>query len=384
MKFPWVNRFGWFVVLALVCGALGIWAGTVLVRRFRLTRESYGFYLKANLILVVFLVPLLFVNPEVALYPAWGLFWIGAAMLVRPAWLKLLFVMIAPYYVLRLVFLEGLGLLQRGLAQIPLENPGASLLYNGAFVLVFTLVSLPFAYAFAGVARESGVDYFWLRRWRFRGAGATALTAAVLLVVLLSLREGGYSDSWRREIKVDQRYVIGSDSSELRVRSSEFMNGVKVTVDGRDTILAGRILSHGPRAFPPITWLNVLEGEEHAGGDSTDRIVRTLDLASGRRPYKVSLKYRSDGDFMVRSPHGTGARSQLTPDGPRRKTLEWYSYPPERLPVTVTLDIRKGQRVSEELEVVYDVTPVPVVVRGAYVNATRRATVTRADTLMGR
>ncbi len=226
MKFPWVNRFGWFVVLALVCGALGIWAGTALVRRFRLTRESYGFYLKANLILLVFLVPLLFVNPEVALYPAWGLFWIGSAMLVRPAWLKLLLVMIAPYYVLRLVFLEGLGLLQRVLAQIPLENPGASLLYNGAFVLAFTLISLPFAYAFAGITRESGVDYFWLRRWRFRGVGAAALTASVLLVAVLSLQEGGYSDTWRREVKVDQRYAVGSDSSELLVRSSEFMNGV--------------------------------------------------------------------------------------------------------------------------------------------------------------
>jgi hypothetical protein len=372
------------VVLALVCGALGIWAGTALARKFMLTRESYGFYLKANVVLLVFLVPLLFVNPEVALYPAWGLFWIGAAMLVRPAWLKLLFVMIAPYYLLRLVFLEGLGLLQRGLAQIPLENPGASFLYNGAFVLVFTLVSLPFAYAFAGITRESGVDYFWLRRWRFRGAGACAMTAAVLLVVFLSLQEGGYSDTWRREIKVDQRYAVGSDSSELRVRSSEFMDGVRLTVDARDTILAGRSLRYGPRAFPPITWLNVLEGEDHAAGDSTDRIVRTLDLASGRRPYKVTLKYRSDGDFGLSSRHGTGARSRVNPNGPRNKTLEWYSYPPERLPVTVTLDIRKGQRVSEDLEVVYDVTPDPVAVRGAFVNATRRATVTRADTVVGR
>jgi hypothetical protein len=159
---------------------------------------------------------------------------------------------------------------------------------------------------------------------------------------------------------------------------------VEVSVDGRDTSFAGRLLIYGPRTFPPVTWLNVLEGEEHAAGDSTDRVVRTLDLVSGRRPYKVSLRYRSDGDFTLKSPHGTGARSRLTPDGPRRKTLEWYSYPPERLAVTVTLDLRKGQRVSEDLEVVYDDTPVPVVVRGAYVNATRRATVTRADTVAGR
>ncbi len=112
--------------------------------------------------------------------------------------------------------------------------------------------------------------------------------------------------------------------------------------------------------------------------------MRTLDLASGRRPYKVSLRYRSDADFALSSPTGPERDRGITPDGPRRRTLEWYSYPPERLPVTVTLDVRKGQQVSEELEVVYDDTPVPVVVRGAYVNATRRATVTRADTVTGR
>jgi hypothetical protein len=155
-------------------------------------------------------------------------------------------------------------------------------------------------------------------------------------------------------------------------------------VDGRDTLLAGRTLSYGPRTLPPVAWLNVVEGEDHTTGDSTDRIVRTLDLVSGRRPYKVSLRYRSDEDFAISSRHGTGARSRFTPDGPRRKTLDWYSYPPERLPVTLTLDVRKGQRVSEDLEVVYDDTPVPVVVQGVYVNATRRATVTRADTVTGR
>ncbi len=382
-KFPWVNRFGWYLLLALASGAVAVWAGTLVVRHFRLTRESYGFYVKAVVYLLVLLAALIPVGPEAAVYPAWGLFWIGAAILARSSRLKLLFVLVAPLYLLRLLFMEGTEFWQRLLTQIPLEGLGQSLAYNAGFVLVFTLISFPFASAFAGVFRESGVDYFWLRRWRFRWVGAASLLAVVLLSVLLAAQGMGYADTWRRLVRVEQRSAAGADSSKILLRSSESLDGITLSFGGHDTTLAGRGVSYGPIAAGPVRWLDVVESKRHLRRDSTDRIERMLDLRSVRRPYRISLVYLSDGEFLLETAHGTGPRSPMSADGPRRRTLEWYSFPPEHLPVRVLLEVRPGQRIMEELEVVCDTTPLDVQVRGPWVNLTRRTTVTRRDTLVG-
>jgi hypothetical protein len=207
------------------------------------------------------------------------------------------------------------------------------------------------------------------------------LSAAAVFTVALALLGSGYGDSWRRSVRIQQQYVHGADSSDFRIRCAEYMDGVTLTTAGRDSTLEGRVLGYGPKRVAPVRWLEVSEAERHGKRDSTEVVDRTLALVSQQRPFRVSLTYRSDRDFVLRTAHGTGQRSSLSADGPRRRTLEWYSYPPASLPVRVTLELAPGQQVSEFLEVVYDDTPMKAAVRGPWLNVTRRTTVTRADTI---
>ena len=355
-RYPWVNNFGGFVVLGLLCGLLGLWLVFRLKRVARFTADPYPYYLRAFIVLLALIVSLSLANAELGVYPALSLLLLALALLVKPPVVKALFILLAPWPLARLVFSEYLGLLQRVLAQAMMENLMLAVLHNGAFILLFTLASLPFVYAFAAVYRSTGADLFWLKG--FRGVRVlVAVAAGILLTGTYLLTRPVYSEAWQQAVRVQQHYTLGADSGSVSLSSAEYLSGIRLAYDGRDTVLSGWTLRSTLATAQPATvpWLALSDTTLPAGqpGDTLVSFTRRLTLDSRLRPLAVSITYRSNEPFTVSSPWATGMRRRVEKESDRLKAYTWYSFPDSSLVVPVTFTVADTQKIRESIEVTY-------------------------------
>lgn len=362
-RYPWVNNFGGFAVLGLLCGLLGLWLVFRMKRVVRLSADPYPYYLRAFILLLALMISLSLANAELGVYPSLSLILLVLAILLRPPVLKAFFIILAPYPIVRLVFSEYIGLIQRLLAQASMETFMLSVLHNGAFILFFSLISIPFVYAFAAVYRSTGADLFWLRK--FRGRAALALVGVGIIVTgTYLLFQPVYNETWEQAVKVQQYYSLGSDSGTVSLSSGEYLNGVRLTYDDRDTLLSGRILRASlPTARPAtVPWLVVNDTIMPAGasGDTLVSFTRRLTLNSRLRPLLVSVTYRSDQAFAAASPWATGARRRIEKESDRVKAFTWYAFPDSALVVPVTFTVADTQKIRESIEVTYDRLAYPL------------------------
>ena len=352
-RFPWVNNFGGFVVLGLFCGLIGLWLALRIVRRLPLSGDPFPYYLRAFILLSVVLVLLSIPNAELAVYPALSIIFLSLAMVLPHPVLKGVFLLLAPYPAVRLVFSEYTGLYQRMLVHVAMPSFLSSALYDLGFVLFFTLVSLPYVYAFAAVYRDSGRDLFWLKKFGGTAGLALAGCGAAVAAVLLLLRPV-YDPLWESSVSVTQTYRLLSDSGAVSLSSGEYLGGVRCVYDGRDSTLGGRVTSMPLRTLRPATvgWLtldtSMTRGPER--GDTTCVVARRLVLHSAFRPLSVSVSYRSEKPFTASSPWVTGVRRGVVADTGRYKTFSWYAFPDTNLVVPVTFTLRDSQRVRETVE----------------------------------
>jgi hypothetical protein len=362
-RFPWVNNYGGYVVLGLFCGLIGLWLALRMVRRLPLSGDPFPYYLRAFVLLSVLLVLLSIPNAELAVYPALSLIFLSLALLLPHPVLKGAFLLLTPYPAVRLVFSEYTGLFQRMLSRVAMPSFLSSVLYDLGFVLFFTLISLPYVYAFAAVYRDSGRDLFWLKRFRTTAGLALAGCGAAVTAVLLLLRPV-YDPLWETSVAVTQTYRLGADSGAVTLSSGEYLGGIRCVYDGIDSTLQGRVTSLPLRTQRPATigWLTVdtlvTRGPER--GDTTRVSARRLVLHSALRPLSVSVNYRSDQPFTASSPWVTGVRRGVVADSGRHKTFSWYAFPDTPLVVPVTFTLRDSQRVRETVEVTYDSLAYPL------------------------
>ncbi len=356
-RFPWVNNFGGFVVLALFCGLIGLWLSLRMVRRLPLSGDPFPYYLRAFIMLSVLIALLSIPNAELAVYPALSLIFLSLALVLPHPVLKGVFLLLTPYPAVRLVFSEYTGLWQRMIAHVAMPSFLSSVLYNLGFVLFFTLISIPYVYAFAAVYRDSGRDLFWLKKFGGRTGLALAGCGAAVTALLLLLRPV-YDPLWETSVSVTQSYVLGAPSGVVSLSSGEYLKGIRYVYEGRDSILDARITSASLPACPPppAGWLTV-DTSTSAGmerGDTTSVFERRLVLHSVLRPLSVTVSYRSEKPFTVTSPWVTGRRRGIVADSGRYKTFSWYAFPDTPLVIPVTFTLRDTQTVHETVEVTYD------------------------------
>jgi hypothetical protein len=384
VRYPWVNNFTGFVILGLLCGLGGFWCTLQLARRWRIGLEPFPLYLRSVIMLLIFTGALALANPEVALYMAAGLFCVSMAMLLPWGWMKLVFVLLSPYLAARIIFSEYLGLFQRSLPANPLSGAVMDVIY----VVVFTLISLPFAYAFAAAYRDARIDLFWIRKFRSpAGLGAT-LFAIVLLVVILSGRPV-YDRSWYNDIRAEEKYTIGADTASIQLRGGEFLAGTNVRWNGHDTLLTARITRFEPGGgrISPIRWASVESSNavEVKAPDSDSSIVvdRLLRLSSAIRPLSVQILYTSTLPIHVFSPRAAQVARKHARVSEREKRYLWYSFPDTALSIPLEFTIRKDQTVRESIEITYDTLATPLDARREFSNVIRRTVVTRVDNISG-
>ncbi|MBI4534897.1 MAG: Zn-dependent exopeptidase M28, partial [Ignavibacteriae bacterium] len=245
-RFPWVNNFGGFFFLGILFGLIGLWMVLQLVNpessvkslagRLRLSSDPFTF---ARVAIILFLVAVLLMSlagPRSGIYPAAGLFFFSVAILVRNPVAKLVFIAASPYAMYRLLFGDSIGLFQRLLSENTTHGFLRGGLYEAGFVVLYSIISLPFVFGFVAVYRDSGVDLLWLKKFSNK-LGLIGVSVVTLGTIVCLLGSSVYDERWYNNVHVDQRITAGSDSSTITLRGSEYFAGLELNMDGRDTVL---------------------------------------------------------------------------------------------------------------------------------------------------
>ncbi len=319
-RYPWVNNFGGYVALALLCGGVGFWLAALAMRRLRITVDPYVYFLRMFIVLVVSTGALTIANPEIALYTGSALLFFSLAVLVRHPVVKAALTLAAFYLPLHLIFLEFLGLLQRGLAGSVLTAWWKVGLVDAVYILVFVVLSFPFVFGVAAVYRSSDRDLFWLKSFQNKRS-LFFLVPAIIVVAIVLLNRPVYNARWQRSVRAEQRYEIGSDSSSLQIRGGEFLDGLLVSIAGRDTVLQG-----GTNTFVPqlgkgsgVDWVTVSVQQEtrvdSSAKDSSRVVQRTVELLGTRRPLHGGDQIQVRSTVRTEIPDGLRVRA-----GPERSS----------------------------------------------------------------
>ncbi len=385
-RFPWVNGFGWYALFALFTALAGIWIVLRLASRWRLGSDPFPYFVRFFILMVGGVFGTVLINPEIGLYAAWPLFWISLAVLLRPVWVKGLLFLLAAYLPLRLVFIEPLVLIQRGFAASLYDGVIRDGLTDLFFVAVFALLSVPFVYGLASLYRSSGQDLFLLKRFRgVRTVGPVVAGIVVLGAYLLTLPV--YDGFWMQNVRVEERYVMGEDSSTVTLKGSEGVDEISVFVNGNEQAIEPGTSIYKKNFTPPSAsaWLAYDQTTavlpDSARPDSLVRVDRVIDLDSRVRPLSIQVRYQSDQPMTVTSPWAFGSRRRGAGKSDRTATLSWYAFPEMPLRIPVRLQVRRGQSVTESVEATYDTLVAPVRATAPLSIVRSRLTIARHDTL---
>ena len=259
----------------------------------------------------------------------------------------------------------------------------SSLMYNAGFILFFTLLSLPLVYGFAAIYRSARVDLFWLKKFKGKAGLVLACGAIIVLGTVLLFRPV-YDERWEPQVKVTQSFTLGADSGIVSVNSGEYLKGVRFRYDGRDTTITEKTLSALlPTARPAtVPWLRVQDStsRDAAPGDTLRTVTRVLTLSSARRPFTVTVSYRSASAFTVSSPWLLRGKTRMQKDSENAKSYTWYSFPDTVLVVPVTFALRDSQKIRESIEVVYDSLAYPITMVRDLTSFTQRTVVSATRT----
>jgi hypothetical protein len=385
-RFPWVNNFPGYVLFALLSGAIGIWIVLRQADRFRLSPDPYVYYIRAFVIFTVATVGLSIVNPEVALYPASALFFLALALLVRQPIARSVFFLLALYLPLCLVFLEPLGLFQRIMAQGVMDAWWKQMLYETVFILFFSFLALPFVYGFAAVYRGAGRDLFWLRRFRT----APVLVGLMVALIACGLYLSGqtvYETRWQKQVRAEQRYIVGAGKSTLKITGGEYFRGLHVNIAGNETTFTSRTNVYMPELPDPsrVEWAAFRSSTrlkpDTPASDTLDHVEHLLTIESNRRPLAVQVVYRSADPFSLTSSWSLGSRRRGVSNSDRVKVMSWYAFPDSILVVPVSLAIRPRQEVFETVELTYAGLSAPVKIERELTTVSTRTVVVREDTI---
>jgi hypothetical protein len=252
-----------------------------------------------------------------------------------------------------------------------------------AFILIFTALSLPFVFGFAAIYRGSGVDVFWLKKFRGR-AGLIASSVGVIGVAVYLLAQPVYGKLWYSNIRVEQAHTLGVDSMTMMIRSSEALDGVRGSINGRDTSFAGRGNSAAlPLSKQKVEWTTVVRKTTPPLqlSDSMLSVERRVHIASQFRPLRIDAYYESEQPFEIASPwaHGPKMPDPSQRENERRKHFRWMYFPDSLLDVPVTFTVRDSQQVNERIEIVFDSAAYPIRLHRAFTNVSYRTVVTARD-----
>ena len=380
-RFPWANHFGGVVVLGLLCGAIGLWLVLNVSLRFRLSLDAFVWGWRSLVVLLILTMMSSLGGPKLAVFFAASTGLMSLAMLTRSTSARLVFWILSCLTIVRIVFFEELGLIQRQLSENTIHSLGGLLGYEFFFILLFTIISLPFIFGFAAIYRDSGKDLLWLKRFRERRGLAVVFPAAALMMVYLVMQTP-YGPKWYGRVDVRQECAMGADSCTIALRSSEYMGGLKVVADTSTILFDDRANSYDFRISRSraASWCSIESRfspvQETIEKDSTRKISRQVTIRSSIHPYRVQVRYDSKLPFEVSSPWAYRRAGQFEKESDRVRVFSWYSFPDTLIELPVTFSLRDTQRISEKIEITYDTLAYPMHLSKDLTNFEKRTVVT--------
>lgn len=364
-RFPWVSHFPAFVLLGILSGLLGLWLTLRMLGRFPLSSEAYGFGGRALTILAILTLLSAFTGPKLAAFFALATILMSLALMLRSGVLRVALWVLSCLVLLRLVFFEEMGLIQRLLAENLIHSFGGVMAYEAVFIVFCTLISLPFVFGFAAIYRASGIDLFWLKKLRARRHFLAVPVAALGVMVYLFMQRP-YDRKWHSRIQVEQKYAMGADSSTITIRGSEYLNGLKMVADSQEVPFCRQtnFFEFHPSHSSVVPWCSVdahfWPAKKARDQDSMWSMDRRVTIHSQIRPYRVSVRYSCASPFEVSSPwaYRDSERSGKASDNVR--IFSWYSFPDTLIDIPITFALGDSQRVSEKIEVTFDTLAYPL------------------------
>ncbi len=381
-RFAWVNNFKGFVVLGLLFGLIGLWLVLNSLRRFRLSSDAFVFGWRAMTVLAIFTMVAALRGPELAAFFGLSVMFLSIAFFARSPGVRVLFLTLSALALLRLVFFEELGLIQRLITVNKIHSLAGLIFYHTTYVILFTVLSLPFVLGFAAIYRASGRDLLWLRKYRSRVGLIVVGGCAICLSVYLFFQPV-YGSRWFSDVLVEQHFDLGADSSRIELKGSEYLDGTTMRSGNWQMMFAGRTNYHrfAQRESSVVRWASVERRMDTTvrKGDSVD-VFRNVLLHSSMRPYTVAISYRSMLPFTVttQSVHADNIRPGRESD--RLKVFSWYCFPDTNLDVPLTFGLVKNQQVVEKVEVTYDSLAYDLHLERKFTNVQYRTIVASVDT----
>ncbi len=375
IRYPWITDLTGYVVLAFLGALIAIWVSLQFTPALRLSRDPYRWYLRTFVWLIVLTILTAFSGPRLMLYPAFALLFIALAMLARPAWLKLLLWLIAPHLLFRLAFNEVFPLFARSIIlQSPLLDVLTSAILHAGLIVFFALWSFPILLGFAAVWRDLPHAAAYFRVFRGR-QGILALGLVFAFCVGYLLFQPSYSEHWQQIVHVDQSLTLPDGTMKGFVRSSEYLNGGRVSAEGLDSGITDRshVVKLAERTIPDSSWLEVnrLVTARLDGGYEL-----SLRLRMKHRPYTLSVSYAGPKAVV-----NDASAPFATSTSERQFAMRWTAFPDAEMTIPIRFATQRPDSLTETIEAVFVQPIVPVAFTKDLTTTIYRTTVRRSDTL---
>jgi hypothetical protein len=376
-RFPWVAYPNGYFILGFLAALLGIIFSLKFSPRMNLSKDPYRWFLRAVIFLLVFTSLLALINVKVTLYPALALFFLALAMLVQKPWLKLLFWILSPHFMFRLMFSEGFVFWGRMTAFHSTQPMWMYFVLHLFYIFFFALWSFPSLLGFAAVYFDSGVDLLWLKQWRTR-TGLIAGSTLFLLCVLVLSSFPSYSDEWRSTITIDQSLDMNTGKGTVQLKSSEYLRHLTVHLAEKDTIISTwkRNVPIKEFTYHHAPWIQIERTVLKTSLDSsiTYNILATLHFKY--RPQNFTLSYSTKkskiedvaGEFIA----NTTAHSV---------SLQWKSFPDTVMMIPIHFRTAKADTVTETLEEKFVELIEPVRIEKERTNIVPQTTVRQTEVI---
>ncbi len=359
-RFPWTATPGHYLVLLSSAALFGLSLAVRLARRLRIAQDPVWIFMRSSIWLILIMALFLLLSPKLLIEPAMALFLFSLALLVPSPAFKLVAAILAPLWLLRILFSEWSPLIYRSIGAMMPDRTGLLPAVIAILSILCSVYLLPVVYGWAALARQNATIRTILGAI---GSKAGLISSAVLTVAVIAVLsiEPTFNDLWYQPVVVTSRYDQTAHTRQTTITSREYLKNIHVRSASLDTVINGHATSADISAglLPDSTWVSIERSDSTVlRNDSTvcDAILR---LRTAMRPYTIRITYTMNGSgesFL------TSWRFRST--GPQEKTIEWYSFPDTALTIPVHFVLGPADSVRENIDVTFSRLAAPLSVEG--------------------
>jgi hypothetical protein len=377
ISFGWVSpnviamlkgvRHSWFIdinlyyILSFIGALIGGWIALRLSSKIRLSDCPYYFFKRGFIFLILYTIVLGYINPKLGTEPAVGLLLISLAILVWNPVLKMILLILSPIWMLRLIFSEWSEILFHEAAKVELNNNITSLIANGSIIFLLSFYTFPFLLAFTAVIKDSEKLKSYILIFKSYKALSFILLIFIGITILLVTRPSN-DLMWQKDISIEQSYHMIRHKKNVTVKSSEYLDGFKITQLQSDTLISSKIsgMDIKPGYQFDTTWASIdRKIDKQQFGDTSHYNIQ-LHINTKFRPFTVYISYGIDKNEL----RAFDTPFQFRTKKDFRKEIFWYSFPDTDLVIPVKFSTIGNDSIKENIEITFNKLAYPVSISG--------------------